>query len=88
MPTVIVRHKVGDFNTWINGHSERAELFSSAVSSFSTFQDTDDPNSIVMIMEVTDMDAMQALVDDPSNDEIKQRHTVIEPITVSMQVET
>jgi len=39
-------------------------------------------------MEVTDMDAMQALVDDPSNDEIKQRHTVIEPITVSMPVET
>ena len=87
MPTVIVRHKVGDFDTWINGHQERAELFASAVSSFTTFQDTDDSNSVVLVMEVTDMEAMQALVGDPSNDEIKQRHTVINPITVSMPVE-
>ena len=47
MATVIVRHKVGDFDTWISGHQERADLFASVVSSFKTFQDVDDPNSIV-----------------------------------------
>ena len=87
MPTVVTRHKVGDFDTWINGHGERQELFASSVSSFKTFQDTDDPNSIVMVMEVSDMDGLQALVGDPANDAIKERHTVLNPITVSMQVE-
>jgi len=87
MPTVIVRHKVGDFDTWIRGHQERADLFASAVSSFKTFQDVDDPNSIVMVMEVSDMDGLGALVNDPVNDEIKARHTVVDPILVSTQVE-
>lgn len=43
MPTVVVRHKVGDFETWMKGHQERMQLFAPAVSSFQTFQDTDDP---------------------------------------------
>jgi hypothetical protein len=87
MPTVIVRHKVGNFDTWIKGHQERVDLFTPAVSSFKTFQDADDPNSVVMVFEVADMDGMQALVSDPANDAIKERHTVLNPITVSMQVD-
>jgi len=87
MPTVITRHKVGDFDTWIAGHQEREELFASAISSFKTFQDSDDPNMVLMVMEVTDMEKLGALVNDPANDEIKARHTVIEPISVSMQVD-
>ena len=87
MPTVITRHRVGDFDTWIAGHQEREELFASAVSSFKTFQDSDDPNTVLMVMEVIDMEKMGALVNDPANNEIKARHTVIEPITLSMQVD-
>ena len=40
-----------------------------------------------MVMEVTDMEKLGALVNDPANDEIKARHTVIEPISVSMLVD-
>lgn len=88
MPTVVVRHKVGDFDTWINGHQDRVDLFSKFASEFQTFQDTDDPNSIVLVAEVFDLDGMQALMSNPEVMEkiAKEKHTVLEPITVSMPV--
>jgi hypothetical protein len=87
MPTIVVRHKVGDIDTWLKGHQDRVNLFADAVSDFKTFQDADDPNSVVLLMEVTDMDKLGAIINDPANDEIKAKHTVQEPITLSMQVE-
>jgi hypothetical protein len=86
MPTVVVRHKVGDINKWLKGHQDRVDLFSKFSSGFQTFQDTNDPNSIVLVAEVFDLDGMRALM---SNTEImdkiaKEKHTVLEPITVSM----
>jgi hypothetical protein len=88
MPTVIVRHKVGDFNTWLKGHQDRVELFSNFASEFKTFQDAIDPNSVALALEVFDLDGMQSLM---SNAEViekiaKEKHTVIEPIIVSMPV--
>lgn len=87
MATVVVRHKVGNFDTWIKGHKERIEIFSPAVSSFKTFQDVHDPNSVVMVLEVQDLSKLKSLIEDPKNDEAKSRHTVIEPIYVSMPVD-
>ncbi len=87
MTTVIGRHKVGDFNTWLEGHQERAEVFAPAVSGFKTFQDTDDPNSIVIVFEVTDMEKFQSIFADPNIQELKNKHTVLEPITISMPVD-
>ena len=89
MPTVVIRHKVGDFDTWLNGHQDRVDLFSKFASGFQTFQDTDDPNSIVLVAEVFDMDGMQALMSNPEIMEkiAKEKHTVLEPITVSMAVD-
>jgi hypothetical protein len=88
MPTIVVRHKVGNFDTWLKGHQDRVELFSKFASGFETFQDTNDPNSVVLVAEVFDFDAMQAVM---SNQEVmekiaKEKHTVIEPIIVSMPV--
>ncbi|MFD1614791.1 hypothetical protein [Gelatiniphilus marinus] len=51
-----------------------------------TFQDTDDPNSIVLIMEVTDMEKFRSILNNPSLKVKKDKHTVLEPITVSMPV--
>ncbi len=86
MPTIVVRHKVGDFNTWLKGHQDRVEIFAPAVSSFKTFQDTDDPNSIVLVIEVTDLEKYKAILEDPGTAKFKEKHTVIEPIIVSMPV--
>ena len=87
MATVVVRHKVGDFETWLKGHEDRVKIFSPAVSSFTTFQDQDDPKSVVLVLEVTDMEKLDALMNDPGIQEAKDRHTVKEPIILSMQVD-
>ena len=86
MPTVIVRHKVGDFETWLKGHDDRVKIFAPAVSSFKTFQDQDDPNSVVLVLEVTDMEKLGALMNDPGIQEAKDRHTVKEPLILSTQL--
>ena len=86
MPTVVVRHKVGDFDTWLKGHEDRANIFAPAVSSFKTFQDQDDPKSVVLVLEVTDMEKLGAIMTDQNIQEAKDRHTVKEPIQLSMQV--
>ena len=86
MPTVVVRHKVGDFATWLKGHEDRVRIFAPAVSSFKTFQDQDDPKSVVLVLEVTDMEKLGAIMNDPNVQEAKDRHTVKDPILLSMPV--
>jgi hypothetical protein len=89
MPTIIARHKVRDIDAWLKGHQDRVEIFAPAVSNFKTFQDTDDPKSVVLVLEVTDMDKLTAIMKDPHimQDIAKDRHTVLEPIIMSMPVD-
>ena len=86
MPTVVVRHKVGDFETWLKGHNDRVNIFAPAITSFKTFQDQDDPKSVVLVLEVTDMEKLGAIITDPKTQEAKDRHTVKDPILLSIQV--
>jgi len=88
MPTIVVRHKVGNYETWIKGHQDRLDLFSKFASGFQTFQDTNDPNSVALVVDVFDMEGMQAAMSNPEIMEkiAKEKHTVLEPITVSMPV--
>ena len=87
MPTIVVRHKVGDIDAWLKGHQDRVELFAPAISSFKTYQDTDDPKSVVLVVEVTDMEKLAAIIQDPKNDAVKAIHTVLEPIIMSLPVD-
>ena len=50
------------------------------------FQDTDDPNSVVLVVEVTDMDKLNEMMKDPGVQEKKEQHTVIDPLIISMPV--
>jgi hypothetical protein len=88
MPRVVIRHKVGNFDTWLKGHQDRVDIFSKFGSGFDTFRDVDDPNSIVLVADVDDMDGLQATMANPDIMEkiAKEKHTVLEPITVSIQV--
>lgn len=86
MPTVIVRHKVGNYDVWLKGHEDRKKIFSPAVSGFKTFQDQEDPNSVVLVLEVTDMEKLGSIMTDPKIQEAKDRHTVKDPIVVSTEV--
>jgi len=86
MATIIIRHKVGDFQTWLNGHQDRVNSFSPLVPSFKTFQEASDPNSIAMVMEVTDLAKLSEMVNDPALKPLKDKHTVIDPISVYIEV--
>ena len=57
------------------------------MSGFKTFQDQDDPTSVILVLEVTDMEKMGAIMNDPNIQEAKDRHTVLEPIVMSMPVD-
>lgn len=85
--TIVIRHKVSDIDAWLEGHKDRVELFAPAISSFKTFQDTDDPNSVLLVVEVNDLEKLGAIINDPKNKDVKDRHTVLEPIIMSMPVE-
>ncbi len=87
MATIIVRHKVGDFDAWLKGHQERSSLFAPAISGFKTFQDADDPKSVILVMEVNDMQKLATIINDPKNQDARNRHTVLDPIIISMQVD-
>jgi hypothetical protein len=86
MATYIFRHKVGNIDTWLKGHDDRVKLFSPASSGFRTFQDADDPNSILLMVETDDIEKLGAVINDPKNQQIKEIHTVLEPITMSAEV--
>ena len=85
--TIVARHKVKDINIWLKGHEERMQIFAPAISGFKTFQDQDDPNSVMLVIKVTDMEKFGAIMYDPKTQDAKERHTVLEPITMSMQVD-
>ncbi len=87
MATIVFRHKVGDIDTWLKGHQDRVELFAPAVSGFKTFKDADDPKSVVLVIEVTDIELLGAIINDPKNKDVKDRHTVLEPIIMSLPVD-
>tara|TARA_R110000868_G_scaffold194336_10_gene439754 strand:+ start:1650 stop:1922 length:273 start_codon:yes stop_codon:yes gene_type:complete len=84
--TIVTRHKVGNIDTWLKGHQDRVNLFTPAVSSFRTFQDTDNPNSVVLVFEDADVEMLAAIINDPKNQVFKDKHTVLEPIVLSMPV--
>ncbi len=64
----------------------KLNAFSPVVKSFKTFQDTNDPNSIAMVMEVSDVNKLNEIANDPNLQPLKEKHTVIEPIIISVEV--
>ena len=86
MATVVVRHKVGNAKAWIVGHQDRLNLFAPAISGYKAFQDLDNPNSVVLVIEVTNLELLGSIINDPKNQAVKDKHTVLEPITMSMEI--
>jgi len=88
MPTVVVTHKVGDFDTWMTGHQDRVEVFGPATSGFRTFRHTDEPNTVLLVMEVLDMGKLAEIMADPDVQALKDKHTVLDPISMHVEVNT
>ena len=87
MTTVTVRHKVADFSKWKDGHQDRLEIFAPAMTGYQAFQDVDEPNSVVLVIEASNLELLGAIINDPKNQYLKDKHTVLEPITMSMPID-
>ncbi len=86
MATYVIRHKVKDINAWLNGHEDRVRIFGPASNGFRTFQDADDPNSILLVIDTDDIEKLGSIINDPKIQHIKDTHTVLEPITMSAEL--
>jgi hypothetical protein len=86
MTAFILRHRVGDFGTWFHAHEERAEMIGQVSSSLRMFQDVDDPNSVVMMIETDELGKLEVVMNGPGFKELSASTTVIDPIIVSVEV--
>lgn len=81
--TMIVTHEVEDFDRWLaawQGEPSRHELFANhGVASTRVFQNVDDPNLTAVLVEVTDMGALQAMLSSPEGEAAKAEDGVKSP---------
>jgi hypothetical protein len=77
MPTVIGHHNVKDRDRWL-ASSRREEFFGPlGVTNIRTFIDPTDPNRVALMMDVPDMDAMQAAMQTPGAAEAMEHDGVL-----------
>ena len=78
--TMIFTHQVGDADVWLAawlGEPSRKDDFAEhGVPSARVFQSMEDPDLVGLLVEVADMDALQAWLDSPEGDAAKAEDTV------------
>ena len=84
MPKIVITHAVADIDRWLEGKAERASAIESGSGSDVTdFVARDGSNNIAITADVTDVDAMQAMLASPPPEIAAkmQEHGVVPPIT-------
>lgn len=61
MPKLLATHEVDDVAHWLSS-PKRAEVFGSVAKDICTFVDPSNPHRVGLTMEVSDMDAFQAVM--------------------------
>jgi hypothetical protein len=86
MPTVIAHHDVKDTDHWL-ASPMREEVFGSlGVTNIRTFVDPQNPTRVAVLMDVPDMDAVQAAMGTPRMNEAMDYDGVL-PSTLVILVE-
>jgi hypothetical protein len=86
MPTVIAHHDVTDTDHWL-ASPKREEFFGPlGVTNIRTFVDPTNRNRVAVMMDVPDMDAVMAAMDDPAAGEA-MAHDGVLPETLVFLVE-
>jgi hypothetical protein len=86
MPRVIATHAVGNMNTWLAGGTERAELFKGFSSGYRIYRKQNE-NRVAIVWENADMQKLEAALTHPDTQKAKDKHTVIDPVEVYVEVE-
>jgi hypothetical protein len=86
MPTVIAHHDVKDTAHWL-ASPKREEFFGPlGVTNIRTFVDPQNPTRVAVLMDVADMDAVQAAMETPAMGEA-MAHDGVLPETLVILVE-
>ena len=86
MPTVIATHDVKDTAHWL-ASPRRAEIFATiGVTNIRTFVNPQNRNSVGLIMDVPDMDAMMALLESDEG-RAAEEHDGVLAETISIFIE-
>ena len=86
MPTVIAHHDVKDTDHWL-ASPKREEFFGPlGVTNIRTFVDPQNPKRVAVLMDVADMDALQAAMQGPGVAEAMDHDGVL-PETLVILVE-
>ena len=65
MPTVIGHHDVTDKDHWLTSTKREESFGPLGVTDIRTFVDPTNPNRVAVLIDVADMDALQAAMDTP-----------------------
>jgi len=88
MPKLVVTHAVVDVERWLEGKAERAAAFEAVSGSNVTdYVAEDGSNRIAVAADVTDLDAVKALMDSPPADvlALMEKHGVVPPFTAYIE---
>ena len=78
MATIIINHKVNDYNHWrplFDADSKRRE--SAGIKEIKVGRRVDDPNNVYMIWEARDIERVKSMVSDPELHEVMKKAGVI-----------
>lgn len=86
MPTIIAHHDVNDTDHWL-ASGKREEFFGGlGVTNIRTFVDAQNPKTVAVIMDVPDMDAVMAALNEEAG-AAAMEHDGVLPDTVTILVE-
>ena len=86
MKTVMITHEVDDVNHWLNS-TKREEFFSPLGMKVRTFVNPDGSNLVGVIVEVPNMEALEAAMQTEAAAEA-MKHDGVRPDTMSMFLES
>lgn len=82
MPRLLFEHPVTDAELWGSKHADRVALFAAWGSNVTSYVAADGSNSVVVAVDVHDMEGMEAHLASPEIVAAKQEHGVIDQIAV------
>lgn len=88
MPKIVVTHGVVDIDRWLEGKAERAAAIESGTgSNVVDHVAQDGSNNIAISADVSDLDAMAAMLSSPPPEVIAamEAHGVVQPLTLYVE---
>jgi len=85
MTTVVVTHGVGDMEKWLAGGNEGLNMFKAFCTSYQVFKHVE-RSEVSIVWQGVDLEKMEAVLGSPETQQLKERHTVLDPVEVYIEL--